>query len=226
MMRADINLTLWSVRHGQTRVNASADTIGQSPTEPLTEIGRQQAKLLGERLRKEVVFDAAYCSTYLRALDTYKLANPTLNGHYSEVHDIREIERGVAQDKPIAEVFAEAGSWDRYRRNGMGFAFPGGESQFDVQSRFVKWLNKEILDNPYTRNDKHLNILLVSHGMSLKCLLQHVMQYDHRMNGRVNLSNTSITKLRLKNTEWFVESINDTAHLFNQNLHQSSSATV
>jgi broad specificity phosphatase PhoE len=214
-----LNLTLHLIRHGMTPTNKSNATIGQPSDEPLDEIGKQQAKWLGERLRKEPNFDAVYASSYLRAHDTLKIAAPQVFGtHHLACQALREISQGDYQGKTRDDFFNDTELFGRMRRNGMGFSFPNGETQFDVQDRAWKFLSQEIFDNPYTRTDKHLNLGIFSHGMVIKCLIHKVLQNDHHLTGRIIIDNTSISKLRLKEGIWFVDVINDTAHLYGKEI--------
>ena len=215
-MKDNLNLTLFLIRHGETPTNKSNATIGQPSDEPLNDTGKSQAKLLGDRLRKEVVFDAVYASSYLRASDTLKLADPKISGicQYG-VEALREISQGDYQGKNRSEFFGDTKLFESMKRNGMGFRFPNGESQFDVFDRAWSWLEKEVLSNPYTRTDKHLNIGIFTHGMTIKCLLFGAMMWDHKMTGKVMIDNSSISKLRVRNNEWWLDVINDSAHLLN-----------
>ena len=174
-MKDNLNLTLWLIRHGCTPTNASNLTIGQPSDEPLNDTGKAQAKLLGDRLRKEVVFDAVYASSYLRASDTLKLADPKVSGicQYG-IEALREISQGDYQGKSRSEFVANNNLFESMKRNGMGFSFPGGETQFDVLDRAWSWLEREVLNNPYTRTDKHLHIAIFSHGMVIKVLTHKV----------------------------------------------------
>ncbi len=215
-MRSGLDLTLYLVRHGQTPTNLANQTIGQPPDEPLDDTGKAQAQLLGERLRKEVMFDGVFCSSYLRAHDTLKIAEPKYAGTYiTGIEELREIDQGIVLGKNRSEFFKSPEDFDRYKRNGMGFSFPGGESQYDVLHRAWGWLDKEILSNPYTRVDNHLDLLVMSHGMTIKTILSKITGWDHRMTGRCILDNTSISKVSLRHDDWFLVSINDTAHLHN-----------
>jgi broad specificity phosphatase PhoE len=210
-MRSDLDITFWCIRHGKTKRNIDTQFIGQDPEEPLIEEGKQQAKLLGTRLDKEIVFDVVYCSDFLRAKETRAIAIPKPK-HLIEVASLREINQGDARGKLRSEMF-NAELKQKATANGMGFHFPNGESAFDVEWRASKWLEKEVLDNHHTRMDKHLDICLLSHGMTIRCLLHYVMAYDHHINWRIELDNTSISKLRYRHGLWSVFSINDTAHL-------------
>lgn len=212
-MRDSLSLTLWMLRHGRTAKNYSPLEIGQTADEPLDAVGEEQARLLGVRLRKEVVFDAIYCSSMVRAQRTLELAEPKVNGTVNNsVDELCEIFQGDAQGRPRTEFFPNQEAWERMKRNGMGFSFPNGETQYDCQHRAWSFLEREIFGNSHTRNDKHLNIGIFSHGMTLKTILAKVLDCDHRMTGRISLDNVSISKIRLKHRDWHCDGINDYSH--------------
>jgi len=64
-------------RHGQTDYNVEERVCGISRA-VLTDVGKQQARALGEKLKEKDV-DIIICSPLQRAVDTAKLANETLN---------------------------------------------------------------------------------------------------------------------------------------------------
>src|SRR4051812_18126942 len=63
---------LFLVRHGATTASAEDRFAGAIDT-PLSEEGRRQATLLGDRLAKEQI-DAVYASPMSRAMETARLA--------------------------------------------------------------------------------------------------------------------------------------------------------
>lgn len=65
-------ITLYLARHGQTEQNLAHIFQGQMPGN-LTDLGRQQAAELGERL-KAVTFDSLLSSDLARAYDTVEIA--------------------------------------------------------------------------------------------------------------------------------------------------------
>ena len=54
MIHKDFNLDLYFIRHGESQSNATPGlAAGSNYDAPLTELGHQQAKLLGERFKIE-----------------------------------------------------------------------------------------------------------------------------------------------------------------------------
>jgi phosphoserine phosphatase len=215
---------LYLVRHGQSEINAMPDMVGQKADSRLTEKGKNQAKLLGQRLVKEKI-DHVYSSDYIRAAETCKIA-------------LQEAEAGVM---PIfAPEIREysAGDWTHAKRHEVhniptvlrmaamtsGFCPPNGESMHMVERRASKWLEDKILYNKDRIEEtaaraaaglKPQSIYLFSHGMTIKCLLHYVMGFDQSFLWKLTLENTSISKLYFNSNKegWRLLTINDHAHL-------------
>lgn len=214
-MRANLDVTLDLIRHGKTARNVSSDLIGQDTEEPLNDEGASQARKLASRFKKEgKVYDYVYTSPYKRALETCKIVCTDFpkGTPITTVKEIREIFQGDGLNKSRKELYTPEFK-EHLEYMGMGFKFTNGESLYEVEHRASKWLEKEIICNPFTRSDKHLNIAIFTHGMTVKCLLHHVMKFDHTITWRIDVDNTSITSLRLKQGVWFIDCINDCAHL-------------
>ena len=216
-MRDNLDITFYLIRHAETDRNIppQSELIGQSSEEPINQNGIEQSKKLSARFKKEgIIFDTIYCSPYLRAKQTCNFISEVMPKNISiiTVPEIREINQGDGKNKSRTEVYSKEfkEKWDFL---GMASAFPNGESLFDVQFRAWKWLEKEVLSNPYTRSDKPLNIALITHGMTIKVLLHAIMNFDHRLTWKIRTDNTSIAKVKFVNNEWHLYSINDTAHL-------------
>jgi alpha-ribazole phosphatase len=213
-MRSNLNLDFYLIRHGQTERNTQ-DLIGQSAEEPLNETGKQQVQKLAERFKKEnLVFDVVYYSSYVRAVETFQIACAAFINTVPSycVADLREIYQGDACGYSRANLYTPE-TKEKMDYSGMGFRWENGEAMYDVEHRVSQWLEKEILNNPFTRVDKPLKIAVFSHGIALKCLLHYIMQFDHRMTWRLSIANTSITRVKVKNGQWFIHSINDYSHL-------------
>lgn len=196
-------ITFYFIRHGQTQHNLIMDQIGQTAEEPLNATGFKQADTLGVNLLiQNINFDKLFCSTYERAIQT---CNAITNKQPNTViydNRLREYSAGDMLGKPRDEVIKEYQTDMEMR--GMAFKFPNGESLFEVEDRAVDWLNSTKL----LESTEDLSVGVVSHGMTIKCLLHHIMKFDHNLTWRITLDNTSITKVIYKNKQWFIKSIN------------------
>lgn len=201
-------MRLYLFRHGNTPRNLTPEFIGQDPNEPLTDLGIKQAHKLGEWLvANKIEFKEVYCSPYKRALDTCHIAVPA-HPNLTVVEDLREYSTGDAQDKKRHEMITEE-VLNEMMMLGMHFKWSGGESLFDVEHRAAKWLHTML----QKYKDEYVNIAVFSHGMTLKCLLHFVLQFDHKLTWRTSLDNTSMSILDFKLDHWFLKSINATPHL-------------
>jgi broad specificity phosphatase PhoE len=213
---------LWLIRHGQTPTNLDGDTCGQTAESPLTEHGRLQAHLLGERLayKDKVSFDKVFASSYTRAHDTAKIATGN-NQPIVVTPELREYSAGDWTGQKRNEVY-NVPTLLRMAAMTNGFQPPSGESLHMVERRAAVWLeenilyNKQIQEEASRRHTQKLptqNIFVFSHGMTIKCLLHYIMGFDQSFTWKITLENTSISKLYFDNKGWRLLTINDHAHL-------------
>lgn len=211
------SFSLYLIRHGQSAINATPDMIGQSATTPLTDLGVDQARRLKEHLdHKQIAFDLTFSSNYVRALDTANI----VTANYAIKPIVREELREYS-----------AGDWAFQSRKAMitpevqlemasltnTFLPPNGESLHQVERRVGKWLEDEVLYNQsvieQSGKNKDFKIGVFSHGMTIKCLLHYIMGFDQSFTWKIDIYNTSITKLSFGEFGWRLNSINDTSHL-------------
>lgn len=145
----------------------------------------------------------------------------TANIMFAEMVDKTYINR-VAE---LAEY--DAGHWAGKRRDevytpdvvkqigelGIDFTPPNGESIRMVERRVSMWLEAAFLHRECSYWPAPPDICIVTHGVTIKALLHHVLGMNDRMVWRIRIDNTSVTKLRYTPRGWFVESVNDTGHL-------------
>jgi phosphoserine phosphatase len=213
---------LYLIRHGQSVVNVIPDQMGQDPNTPLTDHGRDQAVLLKRRFEKEGInFLHVFSSDYTRAYDTAKIV---MDPHIDTItlhHDLREYSAGdwkgtrrsqILDHKVLAKM--------SYLNN--AFLPPGGESMNQVERRVSLWMEENILYNKRIQKDAlvtresnfpRMNIAVFSHGMTIKCLLHHIMGFDKSFTWKLTLENTGICKLVFGEEGWRLITINDHAHL-------------
>ena len=213
---------LWLIRHGQSETNAKSNLVGQTGDSPLTEKGRLQAQMLGERLayKDKVSFDRVYSSDYTRAHDTAKIATGN-NQPIILAHEVREYSAGDWTGSDRHQIY-NVPTLLRMAALTSGFLPPNGESMHMVERRATQWLEDTILYNKLVQEEadrRHVqrlppqNIFVFSHGMTIKCLLHYVMGFDQSFTWKLTLENTSISKLYFNQEGWRLLTINDHAHL-------------
>lgn len=216
---------LYLIRHGQSEVNIMPDMVGQKDDSQLTEKGKSQAKLLGQRLAKEnKKLDVIWTSSCDRAKDTCQIvANELPENKKSCIaitDDLKEYSAGDWTQAKRSEVH-NTSVLLRMAAMTSGFVPPNGESMHMVERRASKWLEESILYNKQvmkmaeekSATGEKINIAVFSHGMTIKCLLHYIMGFDQIFIWKIILANTSISKLHFGPEGWRLLSINDHAHL-------------
>jgi broad specificity phosphatase PhoE len=159
---------LWLVRHGQTDWNLSGIWQGQASDAPgLNETGRTQAIAVREQLR-DLNIAAVYSSDLLRAVQTAELIAEPFGLAINLEPRLREINLGVWEGMPSAEVEAQYSQELAERaRNPFLAHVPNGESPREVAERVLQAVNEIVAD--------HLNdsVVIVSHGVALGVMICH-----------------------------------------------------
>jgi probable phosphoglycerate mutase len=193
-------------RHGQTGFNAALRFQGQLD-EPLSELGRAQARKLAERLA-EIPLDAAYASDLWRARETALLA---LEGRDVPLHldeRLREIAFGRWEGLTFAEIKLRFPDDVAAReRDRVHYAIPGGESLAQMSQRVAGFL-REILPQHVGQT-----LLVIAHGGTVNALLATLLDIPltswwRLRNHNANLSVIDFTRLGAR-----LAGFNDTCHL-------------
>lgn len=195
------SLELWLVRHGETNWNRERRIQGQQHN-PLSDLGRRQARQLGARLAGEA-FGTVYCSDLKRAVETAELVFPERDFVFDT--RLREIARGVLEGSLGAELVGEQRDvYGAMQKDLLNVRPPGGENYRDLGERAVTWL-KSLPEAG--------KVAAVTHGGVIYALLHHIVGVEGVQRWRFTASNTGVTRLRLTAGEVRLLSVNDTAHL-------------
>ena len=164
---------LYLVRHGATQLTAEDRFSGATGVE-LSEEGRRQAELLGERLRPEEI-TAVYCSPLSRAVDTARIISGRCGLEATTVDALREISHGRWEGltrREVEERFAaEYASWEE---DPFTFAPEGGESGVAVLARALPAVREIVARHPGER------VLVVSHKATIRLVLSSLLGFDER----------------------------------------------
>ena len=177
---------------------------------PLSEEGRRQAELLGERLVKEHV-DAVWSSELIRAVETADIINEKLHAERVRREDLKEISFGDMEGLSDLEIADKYEDFLRARsKMEKDMAYPGGECAGDVLERVLPVL-KEICEKDYE------TVAVVTHGGVIRSVLAHYLGMDL---ARVpllatQLENCGITELWIRKNDGRVilNRFNDASHL-------------
>ena len=141
--------TLYLMRHGQTFFNVRKKIQGACDS-PLTDLGKQQAKIAGEYF-KNIPIDHAYCSTSERASDTLEII---LNNRlpYTRLKGLKEMNHGAFEGESEDLNPKTPKEFETF------FVPYGGESRKEVRERMVKTCINIM------EKDDHQIVLAVSHS--------------------------------------------------------------
>jgi broad specificity phosphatase PhoE len=202
------------IRHAESEGNIKPEFVGgQSNHLKLTQKGITQAKLLGERFFEEKLnFDIVCSSTAIRASHTCQIVCEALDFDTSRViytDELLELSQGEWVGKLRSEVYTPE-TLAVIQTDPWNFKAPKGESQKEVEERALDFLEV----NVFKYKNQSLTVGIFAHGLTIKCIFRALMNSDPAMTWKISTENTSITEFRFKNQEWFLEKVNDYAHLF------------
>jgi phosphoserine phosphatase len=162
------------IRHGETDWNKERRVQGQSESR-LSELGIQQAKELGQRIR-HTRFDKIYCSSSLRTRQTaeHAFAGCENNSTISYLDNLREIYLGPWEGHLYDDLAkTEAESHQHFWQQPHLFNVSGAENFFELQQRAIDTVAL-IEAEHFSATDSNRRIAIVSHGALIKSYLCHV----------------------------------------------------
>lgn len=205
---------VYFVRHGETASNLNRSW--QDPNEPLNETGEAQVAVVAKRI-KTLTFDKMIVSTIPRAIQTAEAIVAENNMQYELSDLFREI-------KPPTSLIGAAHSSDaesvisKFKVARAEFAhdetwyFEDEENATDFLNRIKKSLD-------YLSQLPEEHILVVTHGGYLRCCLGLVITGGdctprdmYKFTNTAKMTNTGITVLEYKDSNWVLNTWNDQAH--------------
>jgi len=164
---------VYLIRHGATTLSAEDRFAGATDVE-LSDDGRKQAALLGERLACEPIA-AVYASPMKRTVETAKLASAA---HHRELWldpGLREIDHGRWEGLTRAEVESRfAREYADWEQDPYTVSPEGGESGASVIARALPVLRKIVIENTGK------TVMVISHKATIRLLLCGILGIDPR----------------------------------------------
>ncbi|MBY0121182.1 histidine phosphatase family protein [Bacillus sp. S/N-304-OC-R1] len=156
-------LKLYVIRHGETEWNTQKRSQGRLDS-ALTEKGKEDARLLGERL-KETDFQRIISSPSTRTMETAMLVAGNHRTYIETDERLMEIHLGAWQGKVEADIEREyPEQFHAYWNQPESYVGVGGETFLDVKKRIHKFLLELEKTTP------NGNVLVVTHGVVIKAL--------------------------------------------------------
>jgi len=190
--------TIFLVRHGESDSNAKK-YFGGWLNDPLTPLGKMQARMLRKRLAKEGIA-RAFCSDLLRARQTLAALRLGCPAEFSPA--LREKSYGNLEGVNWGE---DEERFERHHTDAYARA-PGGENAVEVQKRAVGFFNSRIAAAPEEK------VLVVSHHGPLVLLACHLLGMPIKNWRRLRLGNCGLCILTREGKAWRLKLWNSLSH--------------
>ena len=208
------NTRLYLVRHGATQLSAEDRFAGEIGVD-LSDEGREQAALLGERLRDDDI-RAIYSSPLSRTVETARIVGSACGLEIQLIDGLREIRHGHWEGLTRQEVEARfAQEYDDWQQDPFTFAPPGGESGVSVLARALPSIRDIVI--------RHIGetVLVVSHKATIRLLLSSLLGFDPRgYRDRLDQAPACLNVLEFRDT------VRARLMLFNDTSHYSDRPRV
>ncbi|QCR19694.1 MSMEG_4193 family putative phosphomutase [Agrococcus sp. SGAir0287] len=186
--------TVLLVRHGRTTANAAGVLAGRSPGVHLDEIGIEQARAAGERLR-DVHLARVVSSPLERCRET---ADALLAARPDEPIAIEpaltECDYGAWQGRPLSELAAED-LWRVVQTTPSAATFPEGESMLAMHARAVDAVRRHDAEVLAAHGPDAVWVA-VSHGDVLKAILAEALGTHLDLFQRIHVDPASVSIVR------------------------------
>ena len=198
------------VRHGETDWNLEGRYQGQADL-PLNERGREQAKLLAERLRGERI-EAIYASDLSRAFETAKIIAEVVGQEVKTLESLREVDTGVWTGLTLEEVESRYPRHLReWRADPLGVKRLEGESYLELFERTIAATREIVEAHP------DQTVLIVGHGGNMKCIILDALGVGAdratEIASRFASDNASLHILQYDEDGVLIQTLNDACHL-------------
>ena len=197
---------LFLVRHGRTGWNKEQIFRGTKDI-PLDEVGKDEALLVGERLKGEGI-RAVYSSPLARAKETAEAIAGFHNVEVQCLEGLVDLHFGEWEGLSLKEVKGQYPVlYQEWLKAPHKVIFPGGEGLDAVRSRA-----REAVEGIMAHHLQEA-VALVSHRVVLKVLICALLGLDNSHFWNIAQDTTAINCFHHRNGTWIVNFLNDTCHL-------------
>ena len=198
--------TVFLVRHGRTGWNKEQVFRGHKDV-PLDEVGREEARLVGERLKREGI-KAVFSSPLSRARETAEAVARSHNVEVQIVEGLIDLHFGDWEGLSLKEVQKQYSDlYAQWQGAPHKVIFPGGEGLAAVRSRAIKAVEKIVERHPQEA------VALVSHRVVLKVLICALLGLDNSHFWNIRQDNCGFTTFTYETNRFILTKHNDTSSL-------------
>lgn len=206
-------MNIFFVRHGQTEWNELGKFQG-SKDSPLTSAGISQAEKLNLKFEQDnLKFEKVYASPLGRAYNTAKIIVGE-NYQIEAIDEFKEISVGEMEGIPFTR-FQELFPNEYYNFFNCPQNYDPtnikGESFSLLMDRVEEGLKKIVTSNP-----SHSNILVVTHGVTLKAICSFIKNSSKNLEVFAHEEipqNTSVTQVKFDGKNFKIVDFSNTSHL-------------
>ncbi len=174
----------------------------------VTALGRRQIEELAARFRS-IPLDAVYASDLYRAVLTAGAAARWRGLPVQTIPALREINVGPWEGKFFGDLkYSDPEAISRFITDPDHWYLAGAERYDDVTARAYPALEH------IARQNEGGSIAVVSHGITIRCLLSHILGITLAETRRLPIAgNTAVSRLVWENGRFTADYINDDSHL-------------
>jgi probable phosphoglycerate mutase len=198
------------IRHGESRVTVDRVIGGPRTCTGLSDLGRQQAERLRDRLATtgEIEATALFASSYPRAAETAEIIAPVLGVPVVEEPGFGEHDPGPDCDGLTFNDFLERYGMPDWESDPHAVTFPGGETVAEFHHRVGATLSRVVRD--------HLGgaIVVACHGGVIDAAFRALLRLPTHGAFELQTTNTSLTEfVTTRRDRWRLVRYNDAAHI-------------
>lgn len=180
-------MKIYLIRHGQTDWNLLGKLQGSTDI-PLNETGVRQAVSMAAYM-KDTTLESVYSSPYKRAKATAEILCSSQGLEGKEADSLREICMGKWEGLTWEEIESQyPDALMAFQLNPMEHSSPKGERYQDVIDRVGPWVDGILYEAKG-------NIALVSHGITIGCILKYLFWEHPEVDISARVGNASVTTL-------------------------------
>lgn len=195
------------IRHGESRHNAEGDCLSGLADTTLSDVGRDQAKRLGQLL-ESLPIDTVCSSPLCRAMETAQLALPSFEKSVLISRCLIEFDYGDYDGLPYAGCKDDDPIIWKWNHSPASLCFPNGDCISHHADQALKGLEELVSLSSGSA------LACFSHKTTIRLIVSRLLHIPLNSFRRVPCGNASITVLGFNKGKLFVENVNLTADYF------------
>lgn len=196
------------IRHGQSVANYEDKFAGHSDFD-LTDLGRKQAELAADYVKKNFKIDAIYASDLLRAYNTAVPSAKAFGLEITPSKELREIYAGVWEAMTFSDIIRDYAKDFAVWRDDFGHSYcPEGETVVQLSKRVCAEVRRIAEENDGK------TVLIATHATPIRAIQCDAAGYSAEEMRKVNfVGNASISVFDCENGRFIAKEVGICDHL-------------